>query len=76
MTTSKAFGWVVSVTPPAPAPTVKFNVAEPDKAQAVATVRRRIHEASGAVVEAITSLSSHAVYGVLRMKRGDVTRAD
>ncbi|HEY8247805.1 MAG TPA: hypothetical protein VIG38_11065 [Hyphomicrobium sp.] len=76
MTTSKAFGWVVEVTPPAPNPILRFNVAEPDKTQAVDAVRRRVREASGANVAAIAALSSHAVYGVLRMKRGDVSRVD
>ena len=75
--TTKAFGWVVEVTPPGPSPMLKFNVAEPEKMQAVDAVRRRVREASGgARVEATASLSSHAVYGVLRMKRGDVRRAD
>ena len=74
--TTKAFGWVVEVTPPGPSAVIRFNVAEPDKTQAVDAVRRRVREASGANVAAIASLSSHAVYGVLRMKRGDVSRAD
>ena len=76
MTTAKAFGWVVEVTPPGPSPALRFNVAEPDKSQAVEAVRRRVREASGADVEATAALSSHAVYGVLRMKRGDVSRVD
>lgn len=76
MTSTRAFGWVVEVTPPAPSTVLRFNVAEPDKVQAVETVRRRVHEAAGANVAAIGSLSSHAVYGLLRMKRGDVSRAD
>jgi hypothetical protein len=76
MTTAKAFGWVVEVIPRGPGPALKFNVAEPDKVQAVATVKRRVHQASGATVEAISALSSHDVYGVLRLKRGDVSRAD
>ena len=76
MTTAKAFGWVVQVTPPGPSPALRFNVAEPDKSQAVEAVRRRVHQASGASVEATSALSSHDVYGVLRLKRGDVSRAD
>jgi hypothetical protein len=76
MTTAKAFGWVVEVTPPGPSPVLTFNVAEPDKMQAIETVRRRVREASGAHVTATAALSSHAVYGVLRLKRGDVTRRD
>jgi hypothetical protein len=76
MTTAKAFGWVIEVTPPAPNPVVRFNVAEPDKTQAIETVRRRVREVAGAHVAATESLSSHAVYGVLRMKRGDVSRVD
>ena len=70
----KAFGWVVEVNRPAPATTLQFNVAEPAKAQAIEAVRRRIPEAKGATVEAKTPLSSHAVYGALRMKRGEVAK--
>jgi hypothetical protein len=55
---------------------LQFNVAEPIKAQAVEAVRRRIPEAAGADLEAKTPLSSHRVYGTLRMKRGDVARVD
>ena len=76
MTIAKAFGWVVQVTPRGPSPALKFNVAEPDKSQAVEAVRRRVHQASGAAVEATSALTSHDVYGVLRLKRGDVSRAD
>jgi hypothetical protein len=76
MTTAKAFGWVVEVKPLGPSPAIRFNVAEPDKTQAEDAVRRRVREASGANVEATAALSSHAVYGVLRMKRGDVSRLD
>jgi len=76
MTTAKAFGWVVEVKPLGPSPAIRFNVAEPDKTQAVDAVRRRVREASGAIIEATSALSSHAVYGVLRMKRGDVSRLD
>jgi hypothetical protein len=76
MTIAKAFGWVVEVSQPGPYPVLRFNVAEPDKAQAVDAIRRRIREATGSNVEATTALSSHAVYGVLRMKRGDVSRVD
>ena len=68
----KAFGWVVEVSRPAPAVALQFNVAEPIKAQAEAAVRRRIPQAATAKVEAKSPLTSHAVYGVLRMKRGDV----
>ena len=50
--TSKAFGWVVEVSRPAPHVALRFNVAEPDKAQAVEAVRRRIPEAAAAKVEA------------------------
>jgi hypothetical protein len=51
---------------------LQFNVAEPIKAQAVEAVRRRIPEAAAAKVEAKTALSSHTVYGLLRMKRGQL----
>jgi hypothetical protein len=73
---TKACGWVVEVSRPAPAPALQFNVAEPIKAQAIAAVRRRIPQAATAVVEAKAALSSHAIYGVLRMKRGDVVQVD
>jgi hypothetical protein len=76
MTTHKTFGWVVEVCPPASSIVLRFNVAEPDKADAINAVRRRVREASGGNVAATTALSSHAVYGVLRLKRGDVSRAD
>jgi hypothetical protein len=76
MTIAKAFGWVVEVTPPGPSSVLRFNVAEPDKAQAEDAVKRRVREASGANVTATEALSSHAVYGVLRMRRGDVSRLD
>ena len=69
---AKPFGWVVEVSRPAPAVALKFNVAEPIKANAIAAVRRRIPQAATAAVEATTALSSHTVYGVLRMRRGDV----
>jgi len=71
---TKPFGWVVEVSRPAPDVALKFNVAEPNKAQAIAAVRRRIPQAATAEVEATTALSSHTVYGVLRMKRGDVAQ--
>ena len=51
-------------------------MAEPIKDQAVAAVRRRIPEAATAKVEAKSPLTSHTVYGVLRMKRGDVARIE
>jgi len=72
--TGKAFGWVVEVRRPAPHVPLQFNVAEPIKAQAVDAVRRRIPEAAGADLEAKTPLSSHRVYGMLRMKRGEVSQ--
>ena len=61
--------------PPAPDVALRFNVAEPVKANAIAAVRRRIPQAATAEVEATTALSSHTVYGVLRMRRGDVAPA-
>jgi len=71
---SKVFGWVVEVNRATLSTTLRFNVAEPAKAQAVEAVRRRIPEAAGAKVEAKTPLSSHTVYGLLRMKRGQVAK--
>jgi len=71
---TKACGWVVEVSRPAPDAALQFNVAEPIKAQAIAAVRRRIPQAATAVVEAKAALFSHAIYGVLRMKRGDVVQ--
>lgn len=76
MSITKPLGWVVEITPPAPGAKLRFNVAEPDKAHAVDAVRRRVREASGASVEATESLSTHDVYGTLRMKRGDVSRVE
>ncbi len=73
---SKVFGWVVEVNRDAPALTLQFNVAEPAKAQAVEAVRRRVPEARGARVEAKKPLSSHMVYGVLGMKRGELAKAE
>jgi hypothetical protein len=74
--TAKPFGWVVRVSRPASDVALRFNVAEPIKAQAIAAVRRRIPQAAIAEIEATTALSSHTVYGVLRMKRGDVAQID
>jgi len=70
----KAFGWVVEVSRPAPHVALQFNVAEPVKAQAVEAVRRRIPEAAAGKVEAKAALTSHTVYGLLRMKRGQVVQ--
>jgi hypothetical protein len=72
--TAKAFGWVVEVKGPPPGATLQFNVAEPIKAQAIEAVRRRVPGAATAHVEAKTALSSHMVYGQLRMRRGDVAK--
>ena len=72
--TSKVCGWVVEVIRPARHVALRFNVAEPVKAQAVEAVRRRIPEAAAAKVEAKTALSSHTVYGLLRMKRGQLVQ--
>ena len=55
---------------------LQFNVAEPIKAHALDAVRRRIPEAAGADLEAKAPLSSHRVYGTLRMRRGEVARVD
>jgi hypothetical protein len=55
---------------------LRFNVAEPTKSQAVEAVRRRIPEARGAELEAKTPLSSHRVYGLLRMSRGEVAQTE
>ena len=70
----KIVGWVVEISRAAPAGALQFNVAEPIKARAVEAVRRRIPEAAGAKVEAKTPLSSHTLYGLLRMKRGQVAK--
>jgi hypothetical protein len=72
--TSKAFGWVVEVSRPAPDAALQFNVAEPDKGQAVEAVRRRIPGAAAAKVEAKAALTGHTVYGLLRMKRGQLVQ--
>ena len=57
--TSKAFGWVVEVSRPAPHAALQFNVAEPDKGQAVEAVRRRIPEAATAKVEGRMTSTTH-----------------
>ena len=72
---TKAFGWLVEVIQPAPEVALQFNVAEPIKAHAVEAVRRRVAKAAGAIVEAKAPLSSHTVYGLLRMKRGQVVQS-
>ena len=72
--TGKAFGWVVEVKGAPDTATLHFNVAEPIKAQAEEAVRRRIPGASEASVQATTALTSHMVYGQLRMKRGQVAK--
>jgi hypothetical protein len=74
--TAKAFGWVVEVKGAPGAEPQQFNVAEPNKAHAEEAVRRRIPGAAAASVEATTALSSHTVYGQLRMKRGQVAKAE
>jgi hypothetical protein len=73
-TTGKAFGWVVEVKQAPPTEPLLYNVAEPNKEQAVEAVRRRIPGAAGASVEATTALSSNVLYGQLRMRRGDVAK--
>ena len=65
--TSKTFEWVVEVIGPPPHVALRFNVAEPIKAQAVEAVRRRIPEAAAARVEAKTALSGHTVCDVRRL---------
>jgi hypothetical protein len=72
--TGKAFGWVVEVKRTPPTEPLLYNVAEPNKEQAIAAVRRRIAGASEATLEATTALSSNVVYGQLRMRRGDVAK--
>ena len=69
---AKPFGWVVEVSRPAPDVALKSMSPSLIKANAIAAVRRRIPQAATAAVEAATALSSHTVYGVLRMRRGDV----
>jgi hypothetical protein len=72
--TGKAFGWVVEVEGSSPGAPLQFNVAEPIKAQAIEAVRRRVPGAATAQVEAKTALTSHMVYGQLRMRRGQVAK--
>lgn len=53
----------------------RYHVAVPNKAEAVAAVRRRVPGAARATIEAVTVLSRHTVYDRLRLKRGDIVEA-
>jgi len=52
----------------------RFSIAEPSKAEAERSVRRRITGAEGATVTALEGLSRHTVYNVLRLKRGEMAQ--
>ncbi len=76
MKSKTACGWLVEVSSGKGgkdnAPVQRFNVAEPNKAEAEKSVRRRVAGGEGATVMAIESLSRHTVYNVLRLKRGEM----
>jgi hypothetical protein len=79
MKTKMAFGWLVQVSnrPGGKGDETiqRFNVAEPNKDEAVKSVRRRVPGGEGATVVALEGLSRHTVYNLLRLRRGDMTAA-
>jgi len=79
MKTQIAYGWLVEVSNQfgnqGDGSTKRYNVAEPNKAEAVKSVRRRVPGGEQATVIALESLSRHTVYNLLRLKRGDMTVA-
>jgi hypothetical protein len=75
MKTKTAFGWLIQVSNHGGTDSgtiQRFNVAEPNKAEAVKSVRRRVPGGEGATVIALESLSRHTVYNLLRLKRGEM----
>jgi hypothetical protein len=78
MKTKVTCGWLVEVSndngASGNAAVRRFNIAEPSKAEAERSVRRRIVGAEGATVTALEGLSRHTVYNVLRLKRGEMTQ--
>jgi hypothetical protein len=75
----QGLGWLVEVTVAASDGhgrlVRRFHVAVPNRAEAIATVRRRVPGAADASVVAVTALSRRAVYDQLRLKRGDIVQA-
>ena len=71
-----AFGWLVQVgcgnDDRDNEPIQYFNVAEPNKIEAVKSVRRRVAGAERATITALECLSRHTVLNVLRLKRGEM----
>lgn len=78
MKTQIAFGWLVQVSSHTGnsenESLQRYNVAEPNKAAAIKSVRRRVPGGECATVIALESLSRHTVYNLLRLKRGDMMR--
>lgn len=72
----QAFGWLVEVSGAAgrgaAGATRRYAVAEPNRLEAMATVRRRVSCGAGATVEAVEGLSRNKIYTTLRLKRGDL----
>jgi hypothetical protein len=75
----QGLGWLVEVTDrfggKGQRRVRRYHVAVPNKGEAIAAVRRRLADVAGAAVEAVTPLSRHAVYDLLRLKRGDIQEA-
>jgi hypothetical protein len=74
----QAFGWVVEVSSPAGngerGKVRRYLVAEPNRLEAVATVRRRVRVAPEATVKAVEMLSRSSVYTRHRLKRGELVQ--
>lgn len=66
-----ALGWLVQVGD-GNEPIQYFNIAEPNKINAVKSVRRRVAGGEHATITALKGLSRHTVYNVLRLKRGEM----
>ncbi|MFA5950994.1 MAG: hypothetical protein WC807_12000 [Hyphomicrobium sp.] len=69
-----AFGWVVEISDlrgSNQSAILRFNVAEPNRLDAINSVRRRVPGGDAATVEAVAKLSRYAVYNHLRLKRGE-----
>ncbi len=74
----QALGWVVEVSSPngsdEPGKVQRYLVAEPNRLEAVATVRRRVRVAPEATVKAVEMLSRSSVYTTHRLKRGELVQ--
>ncbi len=74
----QALGWMVEVSGPAGSDekgnVQRYLVAEPNRLEAVATVRRRVRVAAEATVKAVEMLSRSSVYTRHRLKRGELVQ--